>query len=121
MGRINHRSNQWAASTTEVREDILFARELLKETVLSIDAIKIGLGLIEVLQIDSHRAEFTMFEAARAYAASDGRTTATVNDIRAVAPMALRLRRSPFMTTFFDNQKGENNEIQAYFDALNTV
>lgn len=113
--------NQWAASTTEVREDILFARELLKETVLSIDAIKIGLGLIEVLQIDSHRAEFTMFEAARAYAASDGRTTATVNDIRAVAPMALRLRRSPFMTTFFDNQKGENNEIQAYFDTLNTV
>jgi magnesium chelatase subunit I len=113
--------NQWTATTTEVREDILLARELLKETVLSPDAIKIGLGLIEVLQIDSHRAEFTMFEAARAYAASDGRNTATVNDIRVVAPMALRLRRSPFMTTFFDNQKGENNEIQAYFDALNTA
>jgi magnesium chelatase subunit I len=113
--------NQWTATTTEVREDILLARELLKETVLSTDAIKIGLGLIEVLQIDSHRAEFTMFEAARAYAASDGRNIATVNDIQAVAPMALRLRRSPFMTTFFDNQKGENNEIQAYFDAINTA
>src|SRR5262249_54795211 len=100
------------------REDIILARELLKETKLSDDAIDIGLALVQELDIDSHRAEYTMFEAARAYAAADGRDLATGKDIRAVAPMALRQRRSEFMLNFFHTQQAEDEQIRARVDQL---
>jgi magnesium chelatase subunit I len=109
---------QWELATAEAREDILLARELLKETTLAPEALDAGLMLIQALDIDSHRAEFTMFEAARAYAASDGRDVATVADVRAVAPMALRMRRSPFMVSFFESQASEDNDIHTRLDSL---
>ena len=61
--------------------------------------------------IDSLRAEITWFEAARAYTAADGRHKVTPEDLQAVAPMALRLRRSQFMTEYFSNQSGEEEEL----------
>lgn len=109
---------QWERWTAETREDIMAARELLKETTLDDEAVRVGLELVQALEIDSHRAEYTMFEAARAYAASDGRDAATVADIRAVAPMALRQRRSEFMTRFFQAQDSEDAQIRAYIDRL---
>jgi magnesium chelatase subunit I len=108
----------WELSTTETREEIILARELLKQTTLSDEALELGLTLVNELDIDSHRAEYTMFEAARAYAASDGRDIATVHDIRAVASMALRQRRSPFMTSFFELQAEEDQQIRERIDAL---
>jgi magnesium chelatase subunit I len=109
---------QWEMATAATREEILLARELLKETTLADEAIDLGLELVQRLEIDSHRAEFTMFEAARAYAASDGRDVATVNDVRAVAPMALRQRRSPFMVNFFESQHEEDDLIRAEIDQI---
>ncbi len=109
---------QWEMATAATREEILLARELLKETTLADEAIDLGLELVQRLEIDSHRAEFTMFEAARAYAASDGRDMATVNDVRAVAPMALRQRRSPFMVNFFESQHEEDDLIRAEIDQI---
>ncbi len=76
------------------------------------------LALVEQLGIDSHRAEYAMFEAARAYAAADGRDVATMADIRTVAPMALRQRRSPFMVDFFVHQSAEDAAIREQLDAL---
>ena len=67
---------QWEMMTAATREEVMLARELLKETTLSDDAVEIGLRLVQDLDIDSHRAEYTMFEAARAYAAADGRDLA---------------------------------------------
>jgi magnesium chelatase subunit I len=99
--------------TTEAREDIISARELLPEVELDDDAVALGLNLIEGLDIDSHRAEFGMFEAARAHAAADGRVAATTNDIRVVAPMALRQRRSQFIDNFFSAQTSEDEQIIA--------
>ena len=61
--------------------------------------------------IDSLRAEITWFEAARAYAAADGHDKVNADDLRVVAPMALRLRRSVFMSEYFDSQKGEEDEL----------
>lgn len=104
---------QWEQVTAETREEIMLARELLKETTLQEAAVDLGLKLISLLDIDSHRAEYTMFEAARAYAAADGRDQATVDDIRAVAPMALRQRRSEFMVNFFEGQRAEDEQIRA--------
>jgi magnesium chelatase subunit I len=109
---------QWEEDTAATREDIILARELLKETKLTDEAIDIGLALVQELDIDSHRAEYTMFEAARAYAAADGRDLATARDIRAVAPMALRQRRSEFMVNFFHSQQVEDEQIRARVDQL---
>jgi magnesium chelatase subunit I len=109
---------EWEEVTAATREEIILARELLKETTLSPEALEVGLSLVQKLDIDSHRAEYTMFEAARAYAASDGRDVATVSDIRAVAPMALRQRRSQFMVNFFESQATEDEQIRQRIDAL---
>ncbi len=109
---------EWAEATAAAREEIILARELLKETTLAPEAIQIGLHLVQVLDIDSHRAEYTMFEAARAYAASDGRDVATVSDMRVVAPLALRQRRSPFMVSFFEGQAEEDAQIHYQLDQM---
>ena len=85
---------------------------------ISDEAQSLGLQMVQELGIHSHRAEFTMFEAARAYAASDSREEATTEDLRAVAPMALRMRRSEFMTQFFETQSAEDQQIIETFEKL---
>lgn len=109
---------QWEMDTSEALDEIIIARELLKETELTEDALQIGLALVRELDIDSARAEFTMFEAARAHAAIDGRAVATIEDLRAVAPLALRQRRSAFIATFFAQQDTEDTQIQSCIDSL---
>ena len=109
---------QWEATTAEALEDILTARELLKETQIAAAALEIGLKLVQKLGIDSARAEYTMFEAARAYAVTDGRSLATIDDVRAVVSMALRQRRSEFMANYFERQAEEDQQIQTGIDAL---
>lgn len=109
---------EWEAETAAVQDEVLVARELLKVTEISEEVFKLGLDLVNQLEIDSHRAEYAMFEAARAYTASDGRTTVTIDDIRAVAPMALRQRRSEFMTNFFENQLREDKQIHELLDEM---
>jgi magnesium chelatase subunit I len=54
-----------------------------------------------------------MFEAARAYAAIDGRNEVIPSDLREVAPMALRLRRSVYMKEYFSQQGVEEAELSA--------
>lgn len=109
---------EWAKVTADAREEVALARELLKQTKLSDQAIKVGLELVAALGIESHRAEYAMFEAARAYAAADGRDVAGVEDIRAVAPLALRQRRSEFMVEYFRQQSDEDAAIVQQLDAL---
>ncbi len=108
----------WETATAATREEIILARELLKETTIADEAVGLGLSLVQKLDIDSHRAEYTMFEAARAHAAADGRDVANIQDVRAVAPMALRQRRSQFMVSFFNSQREEDDQIRAYVDEL---
>jgi magnesium chelatase subunit I len=75
-----------------------------------------GLNLIQKLKIDSLRAEVTLFEAARAYAALDGRLEVTVDDINKIAPMSLRMRRSEFIRKFISDQSEEEAEIKRTID-----
>lgn len=109
---------EWADLTNDTRELVSAARMLLKETRLTDEALEIGMQMVQRLDIDSHRTEFTMFEAARAHAAADGRDVADVMDIRAVAPLALRQRRSQFMVDFFHRQAEEDTQIRALLDEL---
>lgn len=121
-----HRKNpfafiqQWKKITENAQQDIIQAQELLQDTILSDEAMNMGLRLVNELGIDSHRAEYTLFEAARAYAASDGRIEVTKGDIRAVAPMALRQRRSEFMANYFDRAIAEDNDILGKFDSYDS-
>ncbi len=105
---------QWAGVMAEARIEIENARDLLKQVTLTEQALDLGLTLVRELDIDSHRAEFTLFEAARAYAAADGRTQADVSDVQAVAAMALRQRRSAFMVQFAQQQQVEDEAIRQH-------
>ncbi len=109
---------EWDLVTAETRDEIMLARQLLKETTLADDAIEMGITLVQALEIDSHRAEYTLFEAARAHAAADGRDKAVIADIRAVAALALRQRGSEFMTKFFHEQRAEDEQIRDKLDEL---
>jgi len=103
--------NQFADETLIARQEICAARDLLAKVTLPNEVAHTGIDLIQRFKVDSLRAEITLFEACRAYAAADGRTEATVQDLLTVAPMALRLRRSMFMVQYFNQQAEEEQEL----------
>jgi len=99
--------------TDQARQDVQEARRLLPQVELPDDLAHTCIKMIQRLKIDSLRAEINLFEAARAYTAADGRNKVELNDVQAVAPMCLRLRRSSFMTRYFQEQTEEDLEIEA--------
>jgi len=103
---------RWETATEEARREIIQAQELMKDTVIPDQVLEAGLSLVNDLQIDSHRAEYTLFETTRAYAASDGRTEATIDDLKIIAPLALRQRRSEFMVNYFEQSSKEDEQIR---------
>ncbi len=109
---------QWEYETAQAREEIMLARANLKKTELPDETIRAGIELVNQLDIDSHRAEYTMFEAARAHAAADNRTEVSIDDLMTVAPLALRQRRSEFMVNFFHRQEEEDTQIRATLDSI---
>jgi magnesium chelatase subunit I len=113
-----HMANLYMPVTEMAREEIQLARALLPEVQLSDSVAQMGLELVRQMQIDSLRAEITMFEAARAYTAADHRVEVTPDDLRQVAPMALRLRRSTFMHQYFENQLQEETHIQTILEQM---
>lgn len=109
---------QYAADTCQAQAEIQAARERLPATEIPADVLSAGVAVIQELGIDSLRADLTLFEAARAFAAADGRLLVTTDDLRAVAPMALRLRQSPFMIKYFQSQDGEEQKLQSVLNTL---
>lgn len=97
--------------TAQVQDDVQAARDRLPQVKLPNSVANLGLALVHQFKIDSLRAEITMFEAARAYAAVDSRDEVVPDDLREVAPMALRLRRSAFMNEYFSQQEAEETEL----------
>lgn len=109
---------QFYQETEQARIELQEARNLLPQVILPDQVAQLGIQMIRELQIDSLRAEITMFEAARAYAAADSRVEVTQDDIRIVAPMALRLRRSSFMTKYFAERAQEEEELLATINRM---
>jgi magnesium chelatase subunit I len=107
---------QYAEETSVLQAEIQAARDLLHQVQLSDEMAKLGLDLIEKFKIDSLRAELTLFEAARAHAAADGRTEVQAEDLRQTGLMALRFRRSSFMNEYITQQQTEDVEILALLD-----
>jgi magnesium chelatase subunit I len=110
----------WAEETMLARDEIEAARKGLSKVELPEDVARVGLRLIDSFGIDSLRAEITMFEAAKALAAADNRDVVSVEDLRQVAPLTLRLRRSKFIKQYFDKQSLEEEEIANVLEELPT-
>ena len=100
-------STEMEAAATEIRN----ARERVKKVIIPDRIANPAIALVQRLGVDSLRAEITWFESARAYTSADNREEVTMDDLRAVAPMALRMRRSLFMNEYFEGQIGEEKEL----------
>src|SRR5215211_1272878 len=102
-------SEEMQAAAFEIRS----ARELVRKVTVPDEIANPAIELVQRMGIDSLRAEITWFESARAYAAADGRNEVTSEDLQMVAPMALRLRRSQFMTDYLKGQLSEEKEMSS--------
>jgi magnesium chelatase subunit I len=103
---------QFAEEMNSAKDEIKSARERVRQVEVPVAAAKSAIALIQSMGIDSLRAEITWFESARAYAAADGHTEVTFADLKIVAPMALRLRRSQFIFEYFETQASEEKEVK---------
>jgi magnesium chelatase subunit I len=101
-------SAQYVQATRLFKEEIQASREKIVDVDLPDDVAQKGLELIGNLELDSLRSEITLFEAARAYAIADARDEVTMEDLRVVAPMALRLRRSSYIEQYIKDQTSES-------------
>lgn len=107
---------EYNSETRLAQAEVQIARDILPEVILPDEVYKQGLELIHHLKIDSLRAEITLFEASRAFAALDNRKVVNIEDLRTIAPMTLRMRRSDYMRKYLDDQSAEEKEIM---DAVN--
>lgn len=86
------------------------ARQVVDDVELAPEAEHFAVALASELGIESHRAEIVLMEAARGYAALNERTVADVSDVRAVAALALRRRKSK-LSGFEEAALREDEEI----------
>ena len=106
-------TGQFAAEMEAAAAEIHSAREQVRKVVIPDTIANPAIELVQRMGIDSLRAEITWFESARAYTAADGRDEVTMTDLKTVAPMALRLRRSQFMSEYLKGQLSEEKELNA--------
>jgi len=98
--------------------EIQTARDQLPKVSIPDTTANSAIKLVRKLGIDSLRAEITWFEAARAYAAADNSIEVQPGDLREIAPMALRLRRSKYMVEYFNSQQKEEEELNTLLQEL---
>jgi magnesium chelatase subunit I len=103
---------KYSDETKIAQTEVQMAREILPNVKIPENVTNLGLELIHQLNIDSLRAEVTLFEAARAFAALDGRLEVNNEDLHIIAPMALRMRRSTFIEKYLTEQSLEEEEIR---------
>jgi magnesium chelatase subunit I len=109
-------ANSYLEHTVALAEEIEQSRRRLPRVEVNEEARDLGLRLVKHLQIDSSRAEITLFEAARAHAAADERDRATAGDVQAVALLSLRQRRSTTLAQYFQDQEAEDEKVRSLFE-----
>ncbi|WP_206202422.1 ATP-binding protein [Thermodesulfobacterium sp. TA1] len=89
---------KWEPEQKKLLERILKAKENLKKVEISDDALSQVVEITSELNLDGHRADIVMLKSARAYAAFNGKNKIIREEIKKVAPLALRhrLKRLPF-------------------------
>lgn len=101
----------YAEATLALGNEVQQAYDRLPQVKISPEAKLLGLQLVQASQIESNRAEITLFEAARAHAAADERLEVSAKDITAVALLALRQRNTPELQQFFVDQAVEDDRL----------
>jgi magnesium chelatase subunit I len=102
---------EYSDETRAAQIEVQLARDIIPEVKIPENVSNLGLDLIRHLSIDSLRAEITLFEASKALAALDNRKVVSSEDLQAIAPMALRMRRSAFIEKYLTDQSIEEKEI----------
>ncbi|MDI6864158.1 ATP-binding protein [Thermodesulfovibrio yellowstonii] len=89
---------KWQNAQAELAEKIINAKERLKDVTINEESVSAVVDITAELNLDGHRADIVMLKTARAFAAFSGRTKITHEDIKKIAPLALRhrLKRLPF-------------------------
>src|SRR5215208_4367000 len=113
MSNPRQMTGQFSAEMEAAASEIRNARDRVRKVVIPDRIANPAIQLVQRMGIDSLRAEITWFESARAYAAADDRDEVNLDDLKVVAPMALRLRRSQFMTDYLKGQLSEEKEMNS--------
>jgi len=111
---------EYIDETKIAQVEVQTAREMLPGVIIPAEVTNKALDFIRQLNIDSLRAEVTLFEASRAFAALDGRNEVSWDDLLVIAPMALRMRRSKFIENYLSEQSKEEEAIKHTFNQLST-
>ena len=109
---------RYAGELARLRQEVVAAREILPHVMIASEAEEFALGCIQALNIPSHRAEITLLEAARARVAADYRAQVTVEDVRIIAPLALRQRRSSRLEAYAEQVGVEDQAIAAALEQV---
>ncbi|MDW7973523.1 MAG: ATP-binding protein [Thermodesulfovibrio sp.] len=98
---------KWQSHQRELSNRIINAKERLKNVSISEESLLAVVEITSELNLDGHRADIVMIKAARAYSAFNGKEEITHDDIKAVAPFALRhrLKRLPFEDISEESEK----------------
>jgi magnesium chelatase subunit D len=102
---------QWTADEQADRSRLLAARQRLAAVRLDDTLLRLITGICTDFEVDGMRADITMYRAAVALAAYEGRTQVNEDDIRRVARLVLphRRRRQPFDQPTLDDQQLEDS------------
>jgi len=97
----------WIDAEDELRVTLKHARLRLPTVEVSDEVLFAIANLCAQMGVDGHRADLVMARAAAALAALEGRSSAEICDVRAVAPLVLahRMRKTPFHDETFDEQR----------------
>jgi magnesium chelatase subunit I len=102
---------RFAEETARLKQEIAAAREILPHVTVPPPAEEFAISCIRELKVPSHRAEIALLEAARARAAAEYRVEVSVEDVRTIAPLALRQRRSRSIEEYAGQMQTEDAAI----------
>lgn len=108
----------YASQTAALAEEVETARAILPHVSVPPALEEAALALVQELRIPSHRAEIALLEGARARAAADFRNQVTAEDLRRVAPLALRMRHSPQLDEHARRSAEERATIETALERL---
>ncbi|MFX1474210.1 MAG: VWA domain-containing protein [Promethearchaeota archaeon] len=83
---------QYKEQETELRNEIVKARKLIPQVKVSDEISQVIAYMCSKLLVDGVRPDIVIAKAAMAYAALDGRTEVTIDDVQVVSPLALSHR-----------------------------
>ncbi|MFX1563320.1 MAG: ATP-binding protein, partial [Promethearchaeota archaeon] len=84
--------SQWEEEEAKLREEIIAARKLMPQVKVPDYVMEVIAFLCSQLQVDGVRPDIIIAKAGMAFAALDGRTDVTIEDVEVVAPLALSHR-----------------------------